>query len=362
MTSIAYFISPHGYGHAARGSAVMAALHQLEPELRFEIFTRIPEWFFKESLGWPFGYHSLLTDIGLVQKNSLQEDLPTTLQRLQAFLPFDPSQLDSLAGQIRQLKCRLILCDIAPLGIAVARAAGIPAVLVENFTWDWIYQGYLPEEARLAWTIDYLQQLFSTADSHIQTEPVCRPATRAELTVPPISRPIHSPAAQVRARLGLPDRVKMVFLTMGGASWQYSFLDRLQNQTGLYFVVTGDGKRLEQRHNLILLPRETGFYVPDLINAADLVIGKAGYSTVAEVYQAGVPFGYIFRSRFRESIPLAAYIRHKLPGLALSESEFEDGGWLAKLPALLALPRLSRNGSNGAAQVAAFVLEHHLKR
>ena len=29
---VAYFVSPHGFGHAARASAVMAALGRLNPE------------------------------------------------------------------------------------------------------------------------------------------------------------------------------------------------------------------------------------------------------------------------------------------------------------------------------------------
>jgi hypothetical protein len=65
---IAYFITPHGYGHAARASAVMAAVHQINAAVRFEIFTQVPEWFFQDSLSGPYGHHALLTDIGLAQK------------------------------------------------------------------------------------------------------------------------------------------------------------------------------------------------------------------------------------------------------------------------------------------------------
>ena len=39
MTPLAYFISPHGFGHAARAAAVMSALHTQDPALQFEIFT-----------------------------------------------------------------------------------------------------------------------------------------------------------------------------------------------------------------------------------------------------------------------------------------------------------------------------------
>ena len=134
---IAYFITPHGYGHAARASAVMAAIQQSDSAIRFEIFTQVPRWFFQDSLSGPFGYHPILTDIGLVQKTSLAEDMPETVKRLDAFLPFDAGSIQDLAKQINQLECQLVLCDIAPMGIAVAGEVSIPSVLIENFTWEY---------------------------------------------------------------------------------------------------------------------------------------------------------------------------------------------------------------------------------
>jgi hypothetical protein len=141
---IAYFISPHGFGHAARAAAVMNALNrnQVSEQVHFEIFTLVPRWFFRESVTASFTYHTLLTDIGLVQESSLRENIPQTLNLLRKFLPFDLELVIDLAKHIRQLKCELILCDIAALGIAVAEVAKVPSVLIENFTWDWIYEGY----------------------------------------------------------------------------------------------------------------------------------------------------------------------------------------------------------------------------
>jgi len=34
----------------------------------------------------------------------------------------------------------LSICEIAPMGILVAKETRVPAILVDNFTWDWIYQ------------------------------------------------------------------------------------------------------------------------------------------------------------------------------------------------------------------------------
>lgn len=351
----AYFVSPHGYGHAARSAAVMTALRRYIPTVRFEIFTQAPDWFFQDSLGGNFGYHALMSDVGLAQKTSLVEDIPETLRRLANFLPFDQIQVEGLAGQLKQLGCRLVICDIAPLGIAVAKTAGLPAVLVENFTWDWIYEGYLASEARLSPYINDLRAWFAAADYHIQTEPVCQPQP-VHLTTAPVSRSSRTPAEEIRQKLDLPAQAKAVLLTMGGIPWDYNtFLGRLAGQANIYFIIPGGSERVERRDNLALLPHHSEFYHPDLVNAVDAVIGKLGYSTLAEAYHAGIPFGYIPRPDFRESEKLAGYVSRRMNSVAITAAQFESGAWLSRLPELLALPRVELNEPNGADQIARFV-------
>jgi UDP:flavonoid glycosyltransferase YjiC (YdhE family) len=353
---IAYFISPHGFGHAARAAGVMAAMHDIDPAIRFEIFTRVPRWFFEDSLASAFGYHAVLTDIGLVQQTSLTADLPATLRRLHDFLPFDGARISGLARHLHTLQCALVLCDIAPMGIAVAKEAGLPSVLIENFTWDWIYHDYVANDSRMIFYINYLQKIFAKADYHLQTEPVCAYRT-ADLTTRPVSRKITTPAAQMRDRLAIPHEVKTIMITMGGIPEHYTFVPKLAHQPESFFVIPGAASGLQRQGNVLLLPHRSAFFHPDLINACDAVIGKAGYSTVAEVYYAGIPFGYIPRQEFRESSILAAYIAQHMHGMAISQTRFHDGSWLSHLPELLALPRLHRREPNGADQVARFICQ-----
>ena len=332
----------------------MAALFELAPATRFEIFTKVPHWFFHDSLPDSFGYHSLLTDVGLAQETALHEDVPETVRRLNAFLPFDRRRVERLALKVRRLGCKLVMCDIAPLGIAVAREAGLPSVLVENFTWDWIYQAYVSHDGELSRHSATLRALFDSADYHIQTEPVSDRRT-ADLTTAPVSRPPRTPARQIRQRLGIADESPAVLVTMGGIPWEYTFVQQVYGRDDVTFIIPGAGERLQVEGNLIRLPHHSPFYHPDLVNASDAVIGKLGYSTLAEVYRAGVPFGYIPRPGFRESPALEAYVQGAMHGLAIGEGQFEDGSWLALVPKLLALPRVRRAGQNGAAQVAGFV-------
>jgi UDP-N-acetylglucosamine:LPS N-acetylglucosamine transferase len=352
LRRVAFFISPHGFGHAARAASVMEALAEIEPAIQFDIFTTVPDWFFAQSNTFSFHYHRLRTDIGLVQMTPFQEDLPATVQNLRNFLPFDQSQIAAVAQKIRHLKSQLVICDIAPMGILVAKAAGVPSVLIENFTWDWIYEGY--EEETLNEFSVYLQSIFAEATCHIQTEPICKLAS-ADFTAGPASRNIKTPADEIRRKLRLSDGCKVVMITAGGVSKNYEFMDKLKNQTDTHFIIPGTVHTESLQDNLILLPKNSAYFHPDLINASDAVIGKAGYGTIAEIYQAGVPFGYCARTHYRESKPLVDFIENNMHSFAISESEFHNGTWTASLRHLLALPRNERNTSNGARQMAEFI-------
>jgi predicted glycosyltransferase len=147
----------------------------------------------------------------------------------------------------------------------------------------------------------------------------------------------------------------MVMITTGGIASRYPFLKKLAVLAEVTFVIPGLSREPKIRDNLILLPHRSGFYHPDLVNAADAVIGKLGYSTLAEVYCAGVPFGYIPRSHFRESDRMEEFIKNEMGAVAVEESEFQEGHWIAKLNTLFAWGRCPRQGCNGADQAAQFI-------
>ncbi len=352
--SLAYFITPHGFGHAARALSVMAALEDCAPDLRFEIFTLTPEWFFAQTLRRPFGYHAASTDIGLVQTTALFEDAAATADRLATYLPLDPVWVAQLAGQVVQLGCRLILCDIAAVGIAVAAAAGLPSVLIENFTWDWIYEAYAAEDARLARYARLFAAVYAKAGHHVQIEPVCQPRA-CDLVTAPISREPRLAPDEVRRRLEVPAGAPLVLITMGGVPWDYTFVPRLATHAPVHFVIPGASLRPERHGNTLLLPANSGWYHPDLVQACDVVIGKLGYSTLAETYRAGARFGYVPRPRFRESVVFERYAAENMPSLRLAGECFASGDWLAQLPDLLALSRGPIKTANGAHQLAAYV-------
>lgn len=355
MKRVAYFVSAHGMGHAARACAVMEALQKLAPEIEFEIFSRAPAWVFETSLGSGYHFNPVEVDIGLVQRTPYEEDVPATLRRLAEMLPYRDEWVSELARLLLHQNCQLVICDIAPLGIVVAKRAGLPCVLIENFRWDWIYAGYLAETQEFKRYIDYLARIFAQVDFHIQTEPRCDRVPQAVWVAPPISRAARTPREVIRQRLGAPQDKKMVLVTSSATPSPQAFEAWAERLPALFFVLPDEVPALQPMRNGVRTPRR--FYHPDLVNASDVVAGKAGYSTLAEAYQAGALFAFVGRRRFRESAVLGEYIQERMGGFEIPD-EWQALDWLVGLQERLVNHSPARQRENGAAGTADFILTH----
>ena len=351
---LAYVISSHGFGHAARACAVMNAVMDRYPGVEFDIYTFVPEWFFAESLETGYGYIPFDSDVGVVQLSPLSEDLPATVELLKSSLPFESERVRYLANRIKTAQYGAVFCDIAPLGIAAGQHAGVPVVLVENFTWDWIYSGYLEFEPRFSAYIEPLRKVFQSCDYHIQTRPVCR-ETESDLIVGPVARKPRTSRTEMRRKFGILKDDPVVLVTMGGIQQTYPALKRLARYTDFTFIVPGSASTVSRDQNLILLPHHHSYYHPDLVQASDAIVGKLGYSTIAEGYHAGIPYGFVPRNHFRETGPLAEFVRTQMNGLEIAPDQFEDGSWATQLPDLLSKRPLLRHETNGADDIAEFL-------
>lgn len=97
------------------------------------------------------------------------------------------------------------------------------------------------------------------------------------------------------------------------------------------------------------LPYHSNFYHPELVKASNVVIGKVGYSTLAEIYNAGVAFGYIATSDFPESRVLVSFIRERMNGVSMEmdEETYSQSRWISRLDDLPSVSPASRPGPNG---------------
>ncbi len=329
-TEIGCFISPHGFGHATRTIALLSALHEIIPDLTARFLTEVPETLFK-TCPFPFTYHRITTDVGLVQKSALTTELQQTVDRLSRFIPVQENVVAECADICRN--CRLIICDISILGILTGKLSGTVSVLVENFTWDWIYRDLAREEPALLPCADYFLKCYRKADYRIQTEPLCRPAAH-HLICPPIARKTRLKPAQLTKLLGRNDRI-LVLITMGGIPLALPFLDLLSHHPEYLFVLAGQQADVSLSDNVRLISQNSPFHHPDLIAAADLLVCKSGYSTIAECAQTNTPICCVKRDGFAESAVLESWITSRMNGTILDPDDFFTGSWLEQLPALL---------------------------
>lgn len=325
----------------------MNAIHDKQQKVGFVIFSSVPEWFFQQSLDFQFSLVPINTDVGLVQKDPLHEDYTETIAALTNFYPIHQDRIHALANQCSLFKVNCICCDIAPLGILVARHLDCPSILIENFTWDWIYSHYEQYNLSFSSFSKTLETYFGKATLRIQTEPLCRKVPNS-FSVPPISRQVRHSNEVMRRKLAIKLDAKVVTVTMGGIPAEYDFMKFLTEQQSFIFILPGMGSDLKRHDNLLFLPFNSPYYHPDIINMSDIVIGKNGYSTVAEVYHSGVPFGYIERPVFPESPIMSQYIEREMNGCAIRESDFISGDWPGQLEKLLSLPRKNPSASNGS--------------
>ncbi len=357
MGRVGYIVSPHGFGHAARACAVMAEVRRQCPTTYFDVFTAVPEWFFSESLRDCFTYHRFITDVGMVQRSPLIEDLDATCDLLEQRRCDDPDIVGRLAAKLQESGCSVVIVDISPLGLAAAAAAEIPSVLVENFTWDWIYLNYPDGPSRLRRIGRRMIEIFASANLRIQTDPVCEPSATA-VRVGPVARSPRSGRETIRASLLVPADEPMIVVSMGGVPWSYGDFVNLDHSDGAWVVVPGGSERgVHRQGRFVLLPFHSGFYHPDLVAASDLVVGKLGYSTVAEAHQAGAAFAFLGRPNFPESPILARWVVEHMVAAEIREDAMRDGAWLASANELLKVPRRKPDRTNGAVQAAEIILE-----
>jgi hypothetical protein len=248
-----------------------------------------------------------------------------------------------------------LICDVSPLGLRTAAKAGIPSVLIENFTWDWIYEGYEGQEDLQPFS-RALAEIFSRAPYRIQTEPVCQTLPGAT-KVSPVSRYARSSRQEVRTKLGVRPDERIVLVTTGGMYGTLRFLDRLKQRSDLLFLIPSQEQQRRTDANIHYLPGHSDIYHPDLVNAVDLVVGKLGYSTVAEAFRFGRPMIATRRASFRESPVLEEFVSSRLPSLIIDEQDFQSGAWIPEIDHLFDRPVAKGGGDDGAESAARIILE-----
>lgn len=294
LSSILYYITGHGYGHAIRAGQVISSLQRRQPDVRVHVRTTAPEWLFDA-----FASHTpQAIDVGIVQSDSLNMDLERTFRACRNLHDKLPEVIEKEISFIRQSNVGVIVGDIPPLCFEIAEHADIPSIAVMNFTWDWIYRSYLDAFPQFLFLIEEMENFYSKATlaltlpypGNMDVFPQQRP-------IPWITRVSSLTREEARAKLGLPRNATIALLSFGGMGLAQFPLQSLVKLQEFFFVATGPQKKVKQ--NLAVLPTSQQHY-EDLVRAVDVVVTKPGYGIVADVIAHQVPILYTDRGNFPE--------------------------------------------------------------
>lgn len=343
--TIMYYVSSHGYGHAARASQVMAAL---PPEVKILCRTAVDPKFIQRESGRKITVLPARFDTGVNQKDNRTLDWASTFKEARKLLKENASGLMEEVDLLRRHRVDVIVCDVPPAPLEAARMAGIPAVVVGNFTWVDIFdreRKKLPEAGELA---DLWREQYGLATLAIRTPPAFPLSYfRTVQTVEPIARKGKNIRRALLSHLGLPRDQKLVLLYFGTFGDDALTIPELP---GVTFV-----SMTKMPHPAIELdPNQWHF--PDVVASAHAVIAKPGYGTVGECMANGTPVVYHPRTEFAEYAILRKALEAWGGAVQIPLSRLQSGQWQAALKAAFELkPKKVR--SHGAAQTAAAIME-----
>lgn len=324
---IGVFISGHGFGHGTRTCAILKEITSFI-SCDFDIFSNLPTWFFQQNLSsLNFTLHHIKTDIGLVQKTPFLHDLDETVNQLKEFVRFDSQDFTFCERLVRRKKHDLLISDISPLGLELGFKTGVPNVLIENFTWDWIYQIYTETESDFLPIIEVLEKSYSYANLRLKVTPFCDSKT-GSIKTPPVSREVIHTPEEIREKLKIEQGMKVILLTTGGITKRFDLLNKMKRQKDVVFITSGDIQKTTLDKNIISIPMKSDFHYPDLVNAVNLVVGKAGYGTIAECWSTNTPLLGCYRASFRESEVLLDFASKELEHDKLTVNDFEKMDWM----------------------------------
>ena len=366
MTTVVFFISGHGFGHASREVEVINALGRLAgPDLRVIVRSAVSPTLLDRTLRVPYELRPGICDTGIIQHNSVSHDDQATLAAAREFYAGFDARAGAEAAALAADQVSVIVCDISPLGLAVAATLGVPSILIGNFTWDWIYDGHAAFRAQAPDVLATIRraQASATLALKLPLSPSFDGTGLRHIEPLPLiaRRPTHT-RAETRALFRLPQDRRIALLSFGGYGLSELDLAGIDCAHDWDLVVTDRSvadsalARLPYVHPLAEadLAGSPARY-EDLIAAADAVITKPGFGILGECITARTPMLYTSRGAFREYDVLVAEMPRFMRSRFISQDDLFGGRWKAALDDLLAQPEprevLPPTGAETAADI-----------
>ncbi len=320
---LAFVITAHGFGHAARQMEVIRALLGRWPAARAVVLAAAPEAIFHDYLAAEPAILARVevvpwrADVGVVQRDGIALEREATLAALaDAWTDPDRAEL-SLASRLAPLRPAIVIGDIPPVAFGAAARLDVPSLAIGNFDWAFIYGWYAREHPAFGpfESLCLRWQALATAAVHLDPGPPLTGFARV-VEAAPVARRLLSDPARVRADLGIPPGDRAVLASFGG------------------FGLAGADRRIPPIPGVtwVLAPpmdplgRPDTRFAPDvpyltLLAACDAVFTKPGYGIVCEAARHGTRLLYTDRGDFPEYPWLVRWLEANAPAAHVASSD-----------------------------------------
>lgn len=335
--AIAYYITPHGFGHAVRSLEILRRIADLDRNIEPTIISDIPEALIEHGFGSLPNLRRLRLDLGLYQCDSIKFDLEKSLDLLSCLNSESEAIIEREVEFLGRERIRVVISDIAWLPFEAAYRCGVPSIGISNFTWDWIYNAYAAQDSRWDPIISGSRRGYEKCSLFLRL-PMhgdCSACPKIE-DVPLVARKAKKSASRVRSILGLRPDDKVILVSFVTLHLDQSALRNLNKIDGVVFLYKSP---LEFDIPGALRIDGAPISWPDAVGAADAVITKPGYGIVSDCIAQGTPILYTERGLIPEYDVLVKAIERELSSIFIDSKNFSAGNWEPYIRQVLSLPR-----------------------
>lgn len=355
---IAYYVTAHGYGHGVRSCDILGALLAAHPGTKITVTTDLPESFLRSRLPSVDGRLVVRPgafDVGMVQKDSIRVDVGATLDEALELLAERAELVDYEAEMLRGESADLAVADIPSIPIEAAAEAGIPAVAVGNFSWDWIYAPFIVRDPRWRPVIRMFEDGYRKAKLLLKLP--FSPAMSIfpkHVEIPLLAKPGQPRRAELAKLTGADPAKRWVLLSFTTLAWDEAALREVEQLGNVEFFTV---KPLDWpgRRNIHGVDRmAVGF--SDVLASCDMVVTKPGYGILSDCVANAKPIVYAEREDFIEYPLLERELKRYLKNVHIPAAELYAGRLGPALAGIESAPAPREVMERGGAEKAAAIL------
>jgi hypothetical protein len=350
--SLAYYISAHGYGHGVRSCGIIRAINELYPQLNIQIVSTLPSTFLDNQFAsCRNSIRAESFDIGMTQIDSIRVDVPSTLAKVRQLYSGRKERVKQEADFLKRQGIQLTVVDIPALPLEAAALAGIPRVAVGNFSWDWIYSEFVPQDSAWKPIVDVIREEYAKTDLLLRL-PFCDSMNAFPHIedIPLVASPGQSRRAEIAGLTQCDPAKKWILLSFTTLEWNDEALSKVERIREFEFFTV---RPLEwNRGNIHPLDRKQMTF-SDMFASMDAVISKPGFGILSDCIANRKPLIYADRSNFLEYQILIDAIRKYIRHVHIPASKLYLGDLRESLDRLWESPEPSETLPLGGDRIAA---------